>query len=321
MRVSLVHNPASGRNRRQPFDAGRLATAVPGLAVHLVGPDLGGTVLARRVLQEAPDLLLVSGGDGTLQQLLTAMLAVSSDGVPWPAIGVLPHGTANMAAGDLGLVRRPLRPEELAGLLNRLGRDEVSLRSVERHLLAIAAGDGPAVAGLFFGAGAVCDAIDYWADRFHRRGLAGSVSQALTFLSLLGHVAVAGPERAGLQCFRGELRGDGQPPVAGEFLLALVTTLDKLLLNTTPFWGQNGAPLRVTAVERNAPHMFLNAWRVVTGRGADRLPAKYRSFGAQQLVLRGPDRYVVDGEFYAVPAGAEIVVRAGRRVRFVRLAG
>lgn len=318
MRVSLVVNPHSGRNRRRPPDIDALRRRLPQLGLHLAGETEPGP-LAARILEDRPDLLLVSGGDGTLQKLLTALLAVSPSGTSWPEVGVLPGGTANMTAADLGLVARLPDTAGLVELIAALMQRRRRLRTLERPILEIRVERELPVAAMFFGTGAVCDGVDFWAERFHRRGLGGALSQAATVSALLVRLALRGPAGAGLHGHPGELRSDRGERLGGEFLLTLATTLDRLLLGSTPFWNRNGEPLRVTAVSRDAPGLVRNALRVLRGHG-QRLPrGGYHSFGTSRIELTGADRYVVDGEFYRVPAGRTIEVRAGRRVRFVRI--
>jgi hypothetical protein len=318
MRVILVHNPTSGRNRRRPLALATLA-GIAGLRIEATGKGVDATELACRILAAAPDLLLVSGGDGTLQKLLSGLSAVSDPATPWPAIGILPRGTANMAAADVGLLRRPPETDELRQLLVQLLTDTLQPRVVERPVVEILAEGQPPLAGLFFGTGAVCDAIDYWTERFRRRGFGGAVSHALTLIALLGRLLLRGPERAGLQGHSGLLRVAGGGTLCGDFLLTMATTLDRLLLGSTPFWNVNGAPLRVTAIERGAPELARHALAVLRGRPGRRLPPHYWSFGTQAAELVGVERFVVDGEFYTVPAGSALLVRAGRMVRFARL--
>lgn len=314
----LVHNPASGRNRRRPLALASLA-ALAGLRIEYTGKGVDATALACRILADAPDLLLVSGGDGTLQKLLSGLLAVSDRSSPWPAIGILPLGTANMAAADIGLLRRPPDTDTLRSLLLQLLTDALQPHMVERPVVEIVAEAHPPLAGLFFGTGAVCDAIDYWTERFRRRGFVGDVSHALTLIALVGRLLLLGPNRAGLKGHSGLLRVAGGNTIRGDFLLTIATTLERLLLGSTPFWNVNGAPLRVTAIERDAPALARHTLAVLRGQPGPRLPPQYRSFGTQEAELLGVERFVVDGEFYTVPAGSPLLVRAGRMVRFARI--
>lgn len=64
------------------------------------GPG-SGSVLAREAIADGCDAVLVCGGDGTVHEVLQAMVGT---GV---ALGVLPMGTANALAADLGMARSP----------------------------------------------------------------------------------------------------------------------------------------------------------------------------------------------------------------------
>jgi len=65
-------------------------------------------LLARRLLQNPPDLLAICGGDGTVNEVATH--------VPHPPfpIAILPAGTANVLARELGLPLNPKRALEIA---------------------------------------------------------------------------------------------------------------------------------------------------------------------------------------------------------------
>ena len=101
-RTALIYNPASGllSNRRQAVidqalevlreagvDARSIATTAPGSAAEL----------ADTAIREGCDTVLACGGDGTVNEVLQGMVGTGA------ALGVLPLGTANALASDLGL--------------------------------------------------------------------------------------------------------------------------------------------------------------------------------------------------------------------------
>ena len=102
MRITLIHNPGAGRQRRG--EASRLIELLT---------DAGHDVRYRsvkepgwkRALKKRADLVVVAGGDGTVGKVTRRMVG---RGVP---IALLPSGTANNIARSLGQVERPL--EEL----------------------------------------------------------------------------------------------------------------------------------------------------------------------------------------------------------------
>ncbi|GAA4930312.1 diacylglycerol kinase family enzyme [Actinomycetospora succinea] len=63
--------------------------------------------LAARARSEAVDLVIVLGGDGTVNEALNGLLA-DGPGEGVPALGVVPGGSANVFARALGLPREPL---------------------------------------------------------------------------------------------------------------------------------------------------------------------------------------------------------------------
>ena len=106
MRALLIHNPAAGRPRlqRQVPEAADVLRAA-GWAVDLAattGPD-SAAQLARQAAADGYSAVLVAGGDGTVNLVADALLHAQEDGLPLPALGVLPAGTANVLARDLGL--------------------------------------------------------------------------------------------------------------------------------------------------------------------------------------------------------------------------
>lgn len=110
MKTVIIANPKAGGGRaykaihryvtrwsRPDWDLEILTTEKPGQA--------GEMALA--LLKEPPDLLAVCGGDGTVNEVASA---ISSP--PFP-IAVLPAGTANVIARELGLPLNPVRALEI----------------------------------------------------------------------------------------------------------------------------------------------------------------------------------------------------------------
>ncbi len=107
-RVAIIQNPGSGQPsaRRLKALARALNTlqqaGVETLPLTIDGPG-SGSALARHAMLEGCDAVLVCGGDGTVHEVLQALV-----GTP-VALGVLPMGTANALASNLGLAVSPQR--------------------------------------------------------------------------------------------------------------------------------------------------------------------------------------------------------------------
>ena len=103
-RMLLVFNPTAGRRR------GRLDAILRGLCAH--GWDVSlqettGPADATRIARDeagAYDVLAVAGGDGTLNEAANGLAARGADVMERaPALAVLPFGTANVLAHEIGL--------------------------------------------------------------------------------------------------------------------------------------------------------------------------------------------------------------------------
>jgi diacylglycerol kinase (ATP) len=112
-RAVLIYNPASGHYfnhrgnhieevlavlRRAGVEADAVATTAPGSATTLVQESIG----------RGYDTVVACGGDGTVHEVLQTLVGGQT------ALGVVPLGTANALAADLGL---PLSPVKAAQIL------------------------------------------------------------------------------------------------------------------------------------------------------------------------------------------------------------
>lgn len=105
MRVLLVANPNAGSRRRRPA-LGQIARLLQEAGVRVreapaAGPGQPAAAVRQALQDESPHEMRVvaAGGDGTLNALLPALM-----GTPFP-LAVLPSGTLNALAGELGIPR------------------------------------------------------------------------------------------------------------------------------------------------------------------------------------------------------------------------
>jgi diacylglycerol kinase (ATP) len=133
MHFYLLENPAAGRGKARAFlDGVTRALVAAGQRVTTYGGRSAPDVVAHVNTLGAGDLdvLVVVGGDGTLRTVVGAR-----DGAPpWP-VGVIPVGTANLVARELGTFP-PTTPEALAARLQRGRAWTVDLLEMRR-------GEGP----------------------------------------------------------------------------------------------------------------------------------------------------------------------------------
>ena len=107
-RATLIYNPVAGRNpaqrERQIQEAGEVLRSL-GLDVTLArttGPG-SATELARAAVASGDDILFACGGDGTINEVINGMQPSNV------SLAILPGGTANILAKELGLPHHPVR--------------------------------------------------------------------------------------------------------------------------------------------------------------------------------------------------------------------
>ncbi|MCI0655901.1 MAG: diacylglycerol kinase family lipid kinase [Acidobacteria bacterium] len=139
MRAAIITNPMAGRVSSRSLERARHRLAAGGLVIdvlHTRGAGDGGR-LAQEAVANGVSLVIAHGGDGTVAEVAGALARNRG------RLGILPAGTGNLLAGNLGIPRDADSAAEviLRGRLRSidLGRVETSLG--ERHF-AVACGAG-----------------------------------------------------------------------------------------------------------------------------------------------------------------------------------
>ncbi|HUR36699.1 MAG TPA: diacylglycerol kinase family protein [Terriglobales bacterium] len=107
-KAALLYNPTSGQQRHlrlAKINAAAQALQAAGILTTLVpteGPGTAGRQAVEAVAQ-GHDLIFACGGDGTIHDVLQGVVS----GAPNVPIGIVPLGTGNVLAFDLGIPRNP----------------------------------------------------------------------------------------------------------------------------------------------------------------------------------------------------------------------
>lgn len=107
-RVAVIYNPISGRYSARRAAALQQALAIlrqAGAAVEALeaGSPGKGMAHAREAVRQGCDSVIACGGDGTVHEVLQGLVGTRT------ALGVIPLGTANALASNLGLIGSPAR--------------------------------------------------------------------------------------------------------------------------------------------------------------------------------------------------------------------
>lgn len=116
-RLLLVRNPTAGRRHGRRFLATLRALADLGCVAEVRDTQARGDAeqIAGGASGERYDLVVAAGGDGTIAEVINGLAVPPDDGqVGRPGLAILPMGTANVMAHEMGL---PMQPLALARLI------------------------------------------------------------------------------------------------------------------------------------------------------------------------------------------------------------
>jgi diacylglycerol kinase (ATP) len=146
--VGLIRNPRSHRNKGHGEALGDRSDVL--LAEPRTKAELEAALA--RFAEAGIGILAISGGDGTVRDVLTRGAPLFGDN--WPKVAVLPQGKTNALALDLGVSRSWSLDEAIAAFMNG--------STVARRPIVVAGGHGNQRDrwGFIFGAGVFNAAID-----------------------------------------------------------------------------------------------------------------------------------------------------------------
>jgi len=263
------------------------------------------------------DLIVLYGGDGTLQHALTEILSNGeSDRIPW--VAPLRGGRTNMTALDLGVRRDPIAA--LDHLLRAAADGSLHALRVERPVLRCASSRGsPAQYGMFFGAGIIPRAIELTHRLFPTGRSQGVFGASLVTAALIAKTLTR-PTQGILTPDKIQILIDGHPVPEGEFYLTIASSLRRLFLGIDPFWGHEPGGVRFTALASRVRRLGRAAPGILRGRPGAHVTAEngYTSANAERVELRLGCNFTLDGEIFPCQADEHVAITADRRVTFVR---
>lgn len=318
LRVGLLSNPQSGKNPRYFKKIKKLLIDYPQVS-HCETPTasaIGGAL--QHLAEKSTELLIVNGGDGTVQALLTTLLQ-QQHFQTLPLLAILPTGTTNMTAGDVGLRGNPYGA--LAKLLAWAENPQTPVPLVQRPVLHVQTPPQTAsLFGMFFGAGAIIRGIEFCHQQLYTRGLRQSWAPGLATVRVLAAMAQRDPAYTAPVSIG--VRLDRQPLAPPQdFLLLLVSSLQRLFLGLRPYWGREPGALFYTAIRAKPKHP-LRALPPLFWGLRNRLSTAengYDSHNIDTVTLYTREPFTLDGELYTPDsANGCVTISQGPWVSFVR---
>ncbi len=317
MKIGLISNTFSQRNKRG------LPNCYKSLIVdrRCYHAEIAGIENLPNVLsdfaQKEVDVVAVNGGDGSVAAVMTELRRGKAFG-RLPKLGILPGGMTNMTAADVGM--KGSLPKALARLLD-MAESNQDPQVISRSALRLTIGnqDYP-IYGMFFGAAAICRAIELCRRLIHPLKLESEVAAGATLILLLLRRALFGGD--GDTVFRGDPMqidcGD-ESREEGERLLVLVTTLERLVMGSRPFWGKGKGALHYTSVAFPPSQLARSVFPLLYGGVDRRLPNDdYASRKIDRISFRMACAFTLDGELFEASPDQPVVLEDGGQFEFLR---
>ncbi len=314
--VGLISNPNSGHNRDQ-FEGIRSRIAqTPGIHHRITTSPADIVPALRELAARNIEVLAINGGDGTVAAILGELLESKLFAHP-PLIALLPGGTANMNAGDIGV--RGALPKAVQRFCQWCeGERDVSGKVAQRALLRVVTSNAPrARYGMFLGSGAVVHGAEYAHQEIHSRGLRDDFSLALGTLRTVWGVLRDDP--AFNRHVAITLTLDDRAPAQYDTLILAVSTLQRLAFGMRPFWSTEPGAIRITLMEQGCTRFARTFFSIVRGRPSrNAIPASgYNSHNANRIRLAMAGKINLDGELLEVAGAVDITASAP--LQFLRL--
>ena len=282
---------------------------------HQVGEAL------RTIARIHPKVLVINGGDGTVQAALTELHNNGHFGDSPPPVAVLPSGKTNLIALDLGAQGDPIAALER---LIEIVQGDIAPYVVARELIALRngeRGDKPVI-GMFLGGAGLADTMLYCRDKIYPLGLPNSMAHLITALALLAKLFLRvkanflPPDPTPLNV---SLREEGNL-ISGKFSLLAVTTLEKLLLSGE-LGGRREGVLKLLAIEERPMSLIRGFAASLAGKLGRSKVRGVHFEEADEITIEGDSSNVIlDGETFRAEVGSPINLRPAAPLSFVKLA-
>jgi len=321
-RVALLSNPCSTGNKSLLPDVRSFCARHEDIFHYEVEhADQIGLAL-ERIARVKPMVLVINGGDGTVQAALTEIHNGRYFGDEPPPVAVLPNGKTNLIAHDLGAEGDPL--ETLKQVLD-IARSDLGRHIVERELITLQGGTsgGRPVLGMFLGGAGLADTMLYCRHKIYPLGLPNGLAHFLALtLGLLGVIVGSSgrflPPRTGLLKISVLKQGEMQ----GQFAFLMVTTLQRLLFGgMMPGAEKKLGSMQLLLIERSPRALFSALFAAIRGKlGRHRLRGVHLQRGDEIRIEGEQSGVILDGEIFEARADRPLVLTPTAPISFLRLA-
>ena len=317
--VALISNPKSTGNR-EILPRIRSFCAANHEVFHYEVEEISQIDEALKAIARVkPRVLVINGGDGTVQTTLTQIYIGNYFGDSPPPVAVLPNGKTNLIALDLGASGDPIAA--LKRILT-IAQGDLTPHVVERGLISLSEGDetNRPVYGMFLGGAGLADTILYCRHHIYPMGLPNSLSHIIAAFVVLASLIPGLRLLSKLPAHRPikvSLIREGQSNL--DLAVLIVTTLEKMLYGG---WTNDGMrSLKLMAVDRSPIALIRAVIASVSGRLGNReLNGVHLERGDVIRIESERSSVILDGEEFTARTGRPIVLRSTNPISFISLA-
>jgi diacylglycerol kinase family enzyme len=304
----------SGKNKRYKYNKDKFRTFVPDNYTVIDAYSLSDLPAAVHIIKEQGiNLLMVNGGDGTLQRLVTAMInSIPEDKLP--IILPLRGGTSNMISGNLGVRKTPLDTVKiLMDHLESYDRGQETLSTLPVKPLKITDKEHGIRYGFSFTNGLI-----YKVQQLFNQ------QENPTFRTVVNLITTTiGGYTIGSQSIKkryskisADIIIDGKRYPEDKYLLTIASPFQKLLLWFRPFHNPDakGADRFYFIATAADPWLLIRNLRTFTT--GKEVPPRSFNDTASQVIIRADSGYAFDGELVEDKT-TDIKIEQGPAMKFL----
>jgi diacylglycerol kinase (ATP) len=315
MRAGVLINPKSGRGNGKGVALVEKLSGTSTVSVRVLDDFTRLTPYLYEMAKDGVTDLFISSGDGTIQAIQTLIAEKQIFKAP-PKICLLPHGTTNLTAADLGFRYRNITAQ--ADYIAKLNHGDLRVRP---SLRIVNPRDGAVRHGMTLGLGAASEATRHAQTAFNDKGVKGNLA---SFATIGGSIAKGlftkpkpnDPTRFD-RPYEMSVRKEGQLLCQGPQLMLLASTLEKMFFKTKPFWGGKTGSIRVSIIPYPVPSIVRWALPLMYGSENRKVPKGAISFSSESFEVETPHGFVMDGEFFEAPKNGPLKIEAGPQFTFI----
>jgi hypothetical protein len=317
-RIGVISNPASTRLKKEMPRFREVMQRLPQVIHREIGPITEMTGILQSFADQGVDLVVINGGDGTVQAAVTSLL----NDHPYddiPVLAILPGGQTNMTAEAIGVKGSP---SKLMDAIDRTFRNDngnfkpVTLPFVEMRLTA----DAAPIYGTFFGTASVVRGIYACRKAIHPLNLPNGITHALAMFYLV--LSSLNPFKTRNSPMRSEdvgIKFGDENEAVSPYFVVIVTTLNKLILGLSSNTGVGEGALRFNSVDYGGLSLLRAIRTLIFGEPASKIVKGLvrRKMSAVSISCTCP--VTLDGEIFDPTPGQAIKLAASVPLNFLTI--